>query len=65
MKRPEQISIPNLALLKSQCASQIGSYSRCLTSASEKALSDAETEAKCATGLKELWECCERVVGPK
>lgn len=60
---PSDCRIPHLPLLKTQCAGQIQAYSGCLATASAEGVPDEAVQARCGSGLKELWECCERVMG--
>lgn len=55
--------IPNLSSLKTTCGSQIEKYTRCVDSASRTGLSDKEMEENCRDNMKELWKCCESVLG--
>ncbi len=54
--------IPYLPLLKTQCAGQIQSYSGCLASASAEGIPDSAVQERCGASLKDLWQCCERVM---
>ncbi|KAG7571027.1 hypothetical protein FFLO_00991 [Filobasidium floriforme] len=56
-------TIPNLSSLKTTCQSQIETYTRCVDSASRTGLSDKEMEESCRDSMKDLWKCCEGVLG--